>query len=194
MDYIFISGTSAVGKTTLAKKLYTHYQGVYVEQHMVPEFSIPKDCADEGVFEEQVCWDNMLLQCKWFYEKGFRNIVALDFDDRRMCEIPLIFKGYRWIALKLVSSDPAQIRSQMIHRHENEGGLYCPDKIEDSNNKIMGRALLPNEIMIDISGKTKEQVSEEAIRLIDSYEPSVDYHYEPDDESHYLSWVKSRNL
>ena len=30
MDYIFIIGPSAVGKTTLAKELYQHYEGVYL--------------------------------------------------------------------------------------------------------------------------------------------------------------------
>ena len=38
MDFIFIIGPSAVGKTTLAKALFEHYNGVYVEQNMVPEF------------------------------------------------------------------------------------------------------------------------------------------------------------
>ena len=44
MDFIFIIGPSAVGKTTLAKELYKHYNGVYFEQNMVPEFCIPRLC------------------------------------------------------------------------------------------------------------------------------------------------------
>ena len=31
MDFIFVIGPSAVGKTTLAKELYKHYKGVYIE-------------------------------------------------------------------------------------------------------------------------------------------------------------------
>ena len=42
MDFIFIIGPSAVGKTTLAKSLYQHYNGVYLEQNMVPEFVDPE--------------------------------------------------------------------------------------------------------------------------------------------------------
>lgn len=102
MDFIFIIGPSAVGKTTLAKELYKHYNGVYVEQNMVPEFMIPENVADEGIYEEQLCWENVLLQLHFFYEKGCRNIVALDFDDVRTRELPAIFKGYRFITLKLV--------------------------------------------------------------------------------------------
>lgn len=48
MDYIFIIGPSAVGKTTLAKELYQHYNGVYLEQSMVPEFVIPEGCRISG--------------------------------------------------------------------------------------------------------------------------------------------------
>ena len=194
MDYIFIIGPSAVGKTTLAKELYRHYHGVYFEQNMVPEFEIPEDVEDIGVYEEQLCWDNVLLQLRFFYEKGLRNIVALDFDDIRTRELPLLFKGHQFITLKLVSSDPEQTKRQMIHRHNNEGGLYVPDYVERANSVIMGRKLLPNEVLIDVAGKTKEDVLAEAITIIDNFEPLTDYTYELDDEKKYLSWVQSKKL
>ncbi|MDE6635834.1 MAG: AAA family ATPase [Lachnospiraceae bacterium] len=194
MDFIFIIGPSAVGKTTLAKSLYQHYKGVYFEQNMVPEFVVPKGVGDIGIYEEQLCWDNVLLQLKFFYDKGHRNIVALDFDDIRTRELPFIFKGYKFITLKLVSSDPKQIKEQMINRHNNEGGLYAPDYVERSNYVIMHRNLLPNEVQIDVAGKTKEDVLNEAINIIDDFEPKTDYVYELDDEHNYLSWVQSRQL
>ncbi|MCX4315119.1 MAG: hypothetical protein OSJ52_00525 [Lachnospiraceae bacterium] len=56
MDFIFLIGPSTVGKTTLAKQLYQHYGEVYLEQSMVPEFCIPNTTADEGIYEEQLCW------------------------------------------------------------------------------------------------------------------------------------------
>ena len=194
MDYIFIIGPSAVGKTTLAKSLYQHYNGAYLEQNMVPEFIIPDGVEDKGLYEEQLCWDNVLLQLKFFYEKGLRNIVALDFDDIRTRELPAIFKGYEFITLKLVSSNTEQIRQQMLHRKNNEGGLFAPDYVERSNSVIMNRQLLPNEVQLDIAGKSKEQVSAEAIEIIDNFEPMKEYDYKLDDEHNYLSWVQSRRL
>ena len=194
MDYIFIIGPSAVGKTTLAKELYKHYHGVYFEQDMVPEFEIPEGVDDIGIYEEQLCWDNVLLQLKFFYEKGLRNIVALDFDDVRTRELPLLFKGYQFITLKLVSSDAEQTKRQMIHRHNNEGGLFVPDYVERANTVIMNRKLLPNEVQIDVAGKAKEEVLQEAIGIIDNFVPQTEYEYVPDDEKNYLSWVQSKNL
>lgn len=194
MDYIFIIGPSAVGKTTLAKSLYQHYNGIYFEQNMVPEFVIPDDVEDKGLYEEQLCWNNVLLQLNFFYKKGLRNIVALDFDDIRAREIPYIFKGYEFIILKLVSSDAEQIKQQMIRRKNNEGGLYALDTVERSNSVIMNRNLLPNEVQIDIAGKSKERVFAETIKIIDNFEPMKEYDYEIDDEHNYLSWVQSRKL
>ncbi|MBR4892129.1 MAG: hypothetical protein IKZ34_03045 [Alphaproteobacteria bacterium] len=194
MDFIFVIGPSAVGKTTLAKKLYNHYSGVYIEQNMVPEFVIPESVEDVGLYEEQLCWENTLAQIKFFYDKGLRNIVALDFDDIRARELPKIFQGYNFIIIRLVSSDSNQIKVQMEHRKNNEGGLFNPDYVERANSVIKGRKLLPNEVMVDVAGKDKQGVFAEVMSLIDNFEPVKDYAYELDDEKHYLSWVKSRKL
>lgn len=194
MDFIFIIGPSAVGKTTLAKKLYKHYNGVYIEQNMVPEFIIPDDVEDIGVYEERLCWENTLAQIKFFHDKGLKNIVALDFDDIRTRELPKIFRGFDFITLKLISSDINQIKQQMIHRNENEGGLFYLNNVERSNYVIKSRKLLPNEVEIDVAGKAKEEVLAETIRIIDAFKPEKDYAYELDDEHNYLSWVQSRKL
>lgn len=194
MDYIFIIGPSAVGKTTLAKELYQHYEGVYLEQNMVPEFMVPKDVKDIGIYEEELCWQNVLLQLKFFHDKGLRNIVGLDFDDIRTRELPTLFMGYDFITLKLVSSDIEQTKKQMEHRRNHEGGLYVPDYVERSNEVIMNRELLPNEVMIDIAGKSKEEVLREVIDIIDNFIPLREYTYELPDEKMFLSWVQSRQL
>ena len=194
MDFIFVIGPSTVGKTTLAKKLYQHYNGVYIEQNMVPEFIIPKDVKDVGIYEEQLCWENTLSQIKFFYDKGLRNIITLDFDDIRTRELPNIFQGYDFIIIKLISNNPNQIKQQMEHRKNNEGGLFRPEYVERANFVIKNRRLLPNEVQIDIANKNKDELLEEVIKIIDNFKPVKDYIYELDDEKNYLSWVQSRNL
>ena len=85
-------------------------------------------------------------------------------------------------------------KQQMIYRHNNEGGLYDIDNIIKSNEKIKNRNLLPNEIVIDVYGKSKEEVLNEAINIIDKYESLLDYEYEEPDKKIFYSWVLSDGL
>jgi len=194
MDYIFVIGPSGVGKTTLAKGVFAHYGGAYVEQSMIPEFTIPDGILDEGVYEEEVCFESTIRQLEYFHERGIRNIIALDFDDVRARELPILFKGSRYIILRLITSDVSQLISQIEYRKEHEGGLYYPEYAQRSNSVISRRKLLPNEAIIDVAEKSRDEVLQEAINLIDHFIPKLEYEYVVDQEDIYLSWVKSKQL
>lgn len=173
-EFIFLNGPTGVGKTTLAKKLHHHYQGVYIEQHMIPDFyPFLEDEDQAALLEEKACWEAMLAMAWRFHELNFKSIIILDYDDIRAREIPIIFQGHAFICLKLISSDFEQNKQQMVHR-EPPGLMYL-ETMARGTKKIMQRDLLPNERLIDIAGKTPEIVFLEAISLIDTYQSQKDY-------------------
>lgn len=189
-DFIFLIGPSGVGKSTLAKGLFEHYQGALAEMNLVPEFGVPDD-VDPGLFEERVCWECCVAQLKKFQELGIRNIISGDFDDLRTADIPAVFKGYDYLTLKLICSDYEQIHNQMENRGQ---GLIDFELLSRSSVRIANRPLLVNEFQIDVAGKSREQVLHEAITLIDTAVTKRDYDYEKPPREWFYSWVKSNHL
>ncbi len=72
-----------------------------------------------------------------------------------------------------------------------KSGLLDLELLKNSTEKIMNRSLLPNEVILDVARKTKEEVLKEAISLIDTYEPLLDYEYKLANKELFYSWVKS---
>ena len=192
-DFIFITGASGIGKTTLAQGLLEHYKTTCIEQNMIPEF-ISRDGIEPmtGELEELTCWENLVAMLKCFHKLGYKNIIATDLDDLRTADIPIVFKGTKFITIKLISSDLEQIRQQMKNRPNNE--LIDYELQEKTNTKNINRAPLVNEVEIDVAGKTIEQVLEEAIEIIETTIPEFEYEYEKPPKELFYSWVFANNL
>ena len=192
-DFIFITGASGIGKTTLCNGLLRHYKTTCVEQHMIPEF-ISRDGTEPmtGVLEELTCWENQVAMLMCFYKLGYKNILASDIDDLRTADIPIVFKGTEFITIKLVSGDSDQIREQMKNRSNN--GLIDYELQEKMNRKNIMREPLINEVEIDVAGKSIEEVLEEAINIIDTTPSLLNYEYTKPPKELFYSWVFANGL
>ena len=193
LDFIFIIGASGIGKSTLAQGLLNKYKTVVIEQNMVPEF-ISRDGSAEmtGELEELTCWENTKAMALCFHKLGYKNIIVSDLDDLRTADIPIDFKGYRYVTLKLVCSDVEQLKKQM--RDRPEGGLIDYELQKKSNEKISTRDPLINEYVIDVTGLDISRVVEEAVHIIESSVPLTEYEYVKPEKSLFYSWVFSNGL
>ena len=192
-DYIFVTGASGIGKTTLAQGLLAHYKTTFIEQNMIPEF-ISRDGIESmtGELEELTCWENMVAMLKCFHKLGYKGIIVTDMDDLRPADIPIVFKGSNYITIKLVSSDLEQIREQMKNRPNN--GLIDYELQQKTNDKNLKRDPLVNEVEIDVSGKSIEEVLNEAIEIIDTTESLLDYECVKPPKELFYSWVFANGL
>ncbi len=187
-DFIFITGASGIGKTTLANGLLEHYKTACIEQHMVPEF-ISRDGSEPmtGELEELTCWENQVAMLMCFHRLGYKNIIASDIDDLRTADIPIVFKGTDFITIKLICSDLHQIQEQMRNRPNN--GLIDFDLQKKMNEKNIKRNPLINEIEIDVAGKSIGEVLEHSINIIETTPSCFDYEYEKPPKEMFYSWV-----
>lgn len=192
-DFIFITGASGIGKSTLANGLLEHYKTTCVEQHMVPEF-ISRDGSEPmtGELEELTCWENQVAILKCFHRLGYKNIIASDIDDLRTADIPIVFKGTEFITIKLICSDLRQIQEQMRNRPNN--GLVDFELQEKMNEKNRKRKPLINEVEIDVAGLSVEEVREQAINVIETTPSRLDYEYIKPPKEMFYSWVFANGL
>lgn len=192
-DFIFVTGASGIGKTTLCNGLLQHYKTTCVEQHMIPEF-ISRDGTEPmtGELEELTCWENQVSMLMCFHRLGYKNIIASDIDDLRTADIPVVFKGTDFITIKLISSDFDQIREQMKNRLGN--GLIDYELQEKMNRKNIKRDPLINEVEIDVAGKSITDVLEEAVNIIETTPSLLDYDYTKPPKEMFYSWVFANGL
>ena len=192
-DFIFVTGASGIGKTTLATGLMNHYKTTCVEQHMIPEF-ISRDGREPmtGELEELTCWEAQVALLMCFHRLGFKNIIASDIDDLRTADIPAVFKGRDFITIKLVCSDLQQIQRQMRERPNN--GLIDFELQRKMNEKNLMRAPLINEVEIDIAGKSIEEVLTQSIDIIETTPSRIDYEYTKPPKDMFYSWVFGNGL
>lgn len=192
-DYIFVTGASGIGKTTLANGRLEHYRTTCIEQNMIPGF-ISRDGTEPmtGELEGLTCWENIVAMLKCFHRLGYKNTIVTDMDDLRTADIPVVFKGSNYITIKLVSSDLEQIREQMKNRPNN--GLIDYELQQKTNDKNLKRDPLINEVEIDVAGKSIEEVLNKAIEIIDTTEPLLDYEYVKPPKELFYSWVFANGL
>lgn len=192
-DFIFITGASGIGKSTLANGLLNHYKTTCIEQNMIPEF-ISRDGSEPmtGKLEELTCWENQVAMLMCFHRLGYKNIIATDLDDLRTADIPIVFKGTDFITIKLVCSDLKQIQEQMQNRPNH--GLIDYELQKKMNEKNIQRSPLVNEIEIDIAGKSIREVLEQAIKIIETTPSQLDYEYIKPPKEMFYSWVLANGL
>ena len=192
-DFIFITGASGIGKSTLANGLLNHYKTTCIEQNMIPEF-ISRDGSEPmtGELEELTCWENQVAMLMCFHRLGYKNIIATDLDDFRTADIPIVFKGTDFITIKLVCSDLKQIQEQMQNRPNH--GLIDYELQKKMNEKNIQRSPLVNEIEIDIAGKSIREVLEQAIKIIETTPSQLDYEYIKPPKEMFYSWVLANGL
>ena len=106
-----------------------------------------------------------------FHEMGIKNNIGSDLDDLRTADIPEVFKGYNYITIKLICKDLTQLHNQMENR---ENGLIDYELQRNCSDKVNKRPLLINEIEIDVTNKTSQQVLDEAIKIIDNTETLIE--------------------
>ena len=79
-------------------------------------------------------------------------------------------------------------------KNRPNGGLIDYDLQRNLNEKNLKRPLLINEIEVDVTGLSENDVLQKAIYNIETTEPLLEYDYEKPPKEMFYSWVFSHGL
>ncbi len=79
-------------------------------------------------------------------------------------------------------------------KNRPNNGLIDYELQQKTNDKNLNREPLVNEVEIDVAGKNIEEVLNEAIEIIDTREPLLDYEYVKPPKELFCSWVFANGL
>jgi len=158
---IFIAGAPGTGKSTIAKLLQKKLGSPCFEFGWIPEFR-KKDSKTTIPYEEEesIAFENLTLVLKNYVKHGFTDIIVTDLEDKRIRELHKNFKNINYSLVTLIVNDDKILKSRILKKTRSSKYRDWKNGIK-INKEILERALLPKEIRIDATKKTKQQIVKE---------------------------------
>ncbi|USN58928.1 MAG: AAA family ATPase [Candidatus Peribacteria bacterium] len=156
-DIIFIAGAPGTGKSSVAKSLQEKLNCPCFEFGWIPEFRNKGIETISYEEDETIAFENLSLVAKNYIKHGFKNIIITDLEDKRIKELHTVFQQENYILFTLTVSDDEILKSRVLDETRSSGYRDFESAIKISN-EINSRELLPNEIRIDATNQSVENV------------------------------------
>ena len=156
-DIIFIAGAPGAGKSSVAKSLQEKLNCPCFEFGWIPEFRNKGNETIPYEEDEAIAFENLSLVAKNYVKHGFKNIIITDLEDKRIKELHTVFQQENYILFTLTLSDNEILKSRVLDETRSGGYRDFESAIKISD-EINNRELLPNEIRVDATNQSLEDV------------------------------------
>lgn len=164
-DLIFIAGAPGVGKSSIAHLLHAETKGPLFEFGWIPEFRIKGNAEIPYEEEEALSFENLVLVLKNYLKHGFKNIVVTDLEDRRILELDKIFVGKLYKIITLTIGDDEALKTRVTST-SRENDYRDFEKAIAINRAILARSFLQNEVRVDTTNRSIEEIFNEVKTLL----------------------------
>ena len=168
-EVIVIAGALGTGKSSVVKVLQEKLQSPCFEFGWIPEFRKKNGKEISYEEEEELAFENLHLVVKNYIKHGFRNIILSDFEDKRIVNLHDLYADTDYILFTLFVSDDELLKKRVLNESRSSEYRDYKEAIR-INVRISKHELLPNEIKIDTTNISVEEVVDKILERLQSGE------------------------
>ena len=174
---IFIAGAPGSGKSTVTHALHKQFGSLGTEEYQqefgvpmfefswIPEFRRKNDLVTSYTEDEALAFENLTIVLRNYVKHGYNNILVTDLADKHILELHNVFQNEKYLLVTLTIDDNETLKQRVLS--EDRYGEYREwEEAQIINSALLQRDPLPNEFRIDVSGKSVDEVVEEAYSRI----------------------------
>ena len=154
---IFISGSPGTGKSTTSRLLKAALDAPFIELSDLRIWHLKRDWSNQSEAEARMAFENVVFVLKNYLKYGFENVIATDFLEAHMRQVPEIFAGDPYFIFTLVVSDDDILKSRVLDETRDSGYRNYRAALA-WNRREIERPLMPGEIKIDTTSLPPEEV------------------------------------
>lgn len=166
LDIIFIAGAPGTGKSTLTTLLQKDIGSPMFEFGWIPEFRKRGNVEIPYEEEENLAFENLTLVVKNYVKHGFKNILVTDLRDHIILTLEREFPKYNYKLITLFLDDEKELKLRVTSDRDMNQYKNWEEALQ-INETMKKRDLLPNEVRVNITNKSKEEVLHEVKKLLD---------------------------
>jgi hypothetical protein len=156
-NLIFINGAPGVGKTTTASFLQKELNSPSIDFGNLRIFHLKRDWSNQSDEEEQMSFENLVYILRNYIKHNYKNVIVTDLRDYRIKQIPELFSKDEYRIFTLTVANDEVLKGRVLEETRDSGYKDFQKAIE-WNKREVDRPLLQNEVKIDNTDLTPEQV------------------------------------
>lgn len=169
---IVIGGAPGTGKTTITRLLHAHFQSVMLDFGWLRQFHLDPEWRKASPVEEDMAFENLLFILRNYLRHGYTRILLNDLQDQRIQAIPQLFAPDEYMIVTLVVRDEAVLTHRVLDPDRDSGYRDFRAAIA-WNQRVLKRARLPNEYLLDNTDLAPDAASQRILDLIVRHTPPV---------------------
>lgn len=163
-DLIILSGAPGSGKSTIGELLREQEGFVLVDFGWLRQGHLDNTWSNTSEKEEGMAFDNLIYIIKNYWKNGYKNIIATDFEERRVPVLAEVFKDSNYIIISLTISDDEELKKRVLG--ERDSGFKNVEAALEWNRLLKIRPNLPHEVKLDNTHNDPRETVRQILKLV----------------------------